>query len=73
MAAERGVAAVARRSLHWTRDVAAGSVVAATDLVALRPATGLSPARLRDVLGRRTAHPVEAGEPVVTGDLEGDE
>ena len=73
VAAERGVAAVARRSLHWTRDVAAGSVVAATDLVALRPATGLSPARLRDVLGRRTAHPVEAGEPVVTGDLEGDE
>ncbi len=72
VAAEVGVAAVARRSLHWTRDAAAGSVVGTADLVALRPATGLSPARLGDVVGRRTARAVTAGTPVRPDDLEAD-
>jgi sialic acid synthase SpsE len=71
-AAELGVAAVARRSLHWTRDAAAGAVVGEADLVALRPATGVSPARLRDIVDRRTARAVAAGTPVLADDLEAD-
>ncbi len=70
--AELRVARVARRSLHWTRDLALGEVVAEEDLVALRPATGLSPARLRDVVGRRTARAVRAGAAATAGDLEPD-
>lgn len=68
--AERAVAAVARRSLHWSRSVPAGEAVAVDDLVAVRPGTGLSPARAGDVVGRRTARAVDAGRLVVDDDLE---
>ena len=44
-AAEREIAAVARRSLHWTRDLPAGTIIEASHLAAQRPGTGLSPAR----------------------------
>jgi N-acetylneuraminate synthase/N,N'-diacetyllegionaminate synthase len=70
VAAERDVARVARRSLHWGRGLAAGTVVAAADLVALRPGTGLAPGRLGELVGRRTARPVEAGARVEPADLE---
>jgi len=67
--AERDVAAVARRSLHWTRDLAAGETVRDGDLVALRPASGLPPARLRDALGRAVARAVVAGTAATDDDL----
>jgi N,N'-diacetyllegionaminate synthase len=70
-AAEADVAAVARRSLHWIRSLEAGTVVGDDDLAALRPGTGLPPARRWDVVGRRTARPVRAGELVRDADIEG--
>lgn len=70
VAAERDVARVARRSLHWRRGLAAGAVVEAADLVALRPATGLAPGRLEDLVGRRTARAVAAGTRVEPADVE---
>lgn len=68
--AELAVAVVARRSLNWTRDIGAGEIIGGEDLVALRPTGGLSPARLRDVVGRRTARAVRAGTQAMGSDVE---
>ena len=71
VAAEAEIARVARRSLHWTRPLAGGTTVGVGDVAVLRPATGLAPDRLGDVIGRRTARPVTAGAAVDAADLEG--
>lgn len=68
--AERGVAAVARRSLHWRRALETGTRIDAEDLIALRPASGLAPGRWRELEGRRTARAVAPGSLVVAEDLE---
>lgn len=68
--AERAIAAVARRSLHWTRDLAAGTVVADRDLVALRPGTGPAPGRTGDLVGRAVRRSTKAGSMVDPDDLE---
>jgi N-acetylneuraminate synthase/N,N'-diacetyllegionaminate synthase len=67
-AAEREIAAVARRSLHWTRDLPAGTTIEAAHLTAQRPGTGLSPARASEFVGRVTNHHVKAGAMVQDGD-----
>lgn len=67
--AEEDVRRVARRSLFWARAVKAGAVIVRADLEALRPATGLSPARARDVVGKRAARDIEAGVMVQAGDV----
>jgi sialic acid synthase SpsE len=59
-----------RRSLCAARALEAGATLAPDDLVALRPATGLSPAHLPMVTGRRLARPVAHGEPIRSCDLE---
>jgi N,N'-diacetyllegionaminate synthase len=69
--AEHAVAAVARKSLHWRRSLPAGRSIGEDDLAAMRPGTGLSPARQRDVVGRRTARAVTAGEMVLPADADG--
>jgi N-acetylneuraminate synthase/N,N'-diacetyllegionaminate synthase len=69
--AERDVARVARRSLHWRRTLPAGHVVSADDLDILRPGTGLAPAQAVTVVGRRTGREVEAGALIETDDLLG--
>jgi N,N'-diacetyllegionaminate synthase len=67
-AAEREIAAVARRSLHWARDLAGGETIAEGDLLAQRPGIGISPARMHELVGRRTTHAVTAGTMVKDGD-----
>lgn len=69
-AGERVMAGVARKSLHWARALPAGSTVAATDLAAMRPGDGISPASLADLVGKRTARPVEAGHQAEPADVE---
>lgn len=69
--AELETAAVARKSLAWGRDLEAGAVVAEADLVALRPGSGLSPARRTDVVGHATARRVQAGTLVTSADVDG--
>lgn len=61
---EANVAAVARRSLHWAKSLLAGGTIGSTDLVALRPGTGISPRELDDLIGRRVVRSVRAGDPV---------
>jgi len=69
--AERAIAAVARRSLHWVGDLPAGAAVSEDDLIALRPGTGLSPGLGVTVVGRRTARSVSAGAKVEPADIDG--
>ncbi|MBQ7678510.1 MAG: N-acetylneuraminate synthase family protein [Butyrivibrio sp.] len=59
--AEKEYAQKMRRSLVATRDLAVGDVIAASDLTAKRPGTGLPPGRLKDVIGKTVASPVKAG------------
>jgi len=73
VAAELPIAAVARRSLHWARSLAAGATVAAADLAVLRPGTGLAPARAAELLGGRLARAVEAGAAVAKDDVVADD
>jgi N,N'-diacetyllegionaminate synthase len=72
VAAEREVASVARRSLHWAMDGEAGAIVNAMDVVALRPGTGIPPRELSSVVGRRLARPVAIGHAVQREDLSDD-
>ena len=59
---ERPNMAAARRSLHAAADLPAGHVIGERDLVALRPGSGVSPARLPALLGRALRAPVRGGE-----------
>jgi sialic acid synthase SpsE len=68
--AERPIAAVARRSLHWARAFPEGHIVIEEDLVALRPGSGISPARDAEIVGRRTRRSVRAEAIVAPDDVE---
>ena len=57
--------AVARKSLVAARDLPSGVTLAAADLAALRPGTGLSPALTGQVIGRRTRRRIRTGTPLV--------
>lgn len=59
---EAETAALVRRSWHAARDLAAGTVLAAEDLVLKRPADGLAPGACP--AGRRLAVALQADEPV---------
>ena len=66
---ETPIAAIGRRSLHWAHAMHEGDVVREEDLVALRPATGMSPERWREVVGGRLVRAVERHEQVSPGDV----
>jgi len=70
VAAERDVAAVARRSVHWAADLEAGTVVRDEHFSLLRPGTGIAPRELPALIGRRVARRVSAGAAVTRVDLE---
>ena len=61
-ASELANASVVRRSLHAARPLPAGHVLQESDLIALRPGTGLSPAIRDRLVGRRLRAGVESGE-----------
>jgi N-acetylneuraminate synthase/N,N'-diacetyllegionaminate synthase len=59
-AAESDVRRVARRSLHAARDIAVGEVISSDAVTALRPAGGLAPDLLDEVVGRRATRAITA-------------
>jgi N,N'-diacetyllegionaminate synthase len=67
---EEDTARVARRSLVVARPVQAGMVIAAADLDARRPAGGISPMRLDEVVGRRAARDLRPGALLQVEDVE---
>jgi N,N'-diacetyllegionaminate synthase len=69
-AVERENALLVRRSLAAADDLPAGIVLTAGMLTALRPGTGISPARLDDVVGRRLRRELAQGELLDPVDLE---
>ncbi len=70
-ATEADIARVARRSLHWRQAVSAGTVIELGHLEALRPGTGIEPARMDVLVGRRTTVDVRSGDLVRPTDVEG--
>lgn len=60
-ASELETARVARRSLVAAEDIAAGATVERKMVVLRRPGTGMSPAEISEVLGRRTQRAIAAG------------
>jgi N,N'-diacetyllegionaminate synthase len=67
---EKRTAIVARKSLHFSAALPAGSVLKQEHLVAMRPGTGLVPSRLRSFVGRRLTTSVPAGAMLEEGMVE---
>lgn len=44
---------ISRKSVHWRRALAVGSIVGQADLICLRPGTGVAPCMLPSLVGRR--------------------
>ena len=61
---EMPIRRVARKSLVAVRDLPAGATLGPSDVAILRPGTGLSPAALDRVLGRKTARAIPANTPL---------
>jgi N,N'-diacetyllegionaminate synthase len=61
---------VARRSLVTTRALSAGSILSSGDLDAMRPATGISPLEVDDVIGRAAVTDLPAGRLLQPEDLD---
>lgn len=53
-----------RRALYANRPIAPGEIIEPGMLHALRPATGISPEFMEDVIGKQALTPIEAGTPV---------
>ena len=60
---ERG-SLVFRRSLYVTEDVPSGGCFSRSNVRSIRPGNGLEPKHLQNVIGRRAARAVKAGEPL---------
>jgi sialic acid synthase SpsE len=67
--AERGNLDASRRALYATRDLKPGDTVQESDVIALRPATGLSPAAHARLVGSVLRRPIAAGEAFTHADL----
>jgi len=65
---ESETAALVRRSWHATRDLAAGILLAESDMVLKRPAAGLAPDSVP--IGRRLTRPVAKDQPITPQDLQ---
>jgi sialic acid synthase SpsE len=61
--------ALARRSVAVNRDVVAGAVLGAEDLILIRPGTGIEPKHLAGVVGKRLTRSVKAFAPLAWDDL----
>ena len=70
VAAEVDTRDVARRSLFARHDITPGHVIAKTDLMALRPGSGISPDQRGIILGHKARHAIAAGHMLTIGDLE---
>jgi len=58
-----------RRSVYAARPLPAGTVLQASDLKIVRPADGVPPHALDDLIGRRLGEAVDADEPIVPARL----
>ncbi len=54
--------AIARRSIHASKDLESGSILQSEDLIALRPGDGISPMDWDEIVGRELSRRVGVGE-----------
>lgn len=59
-----------RRSLYAVGDIAAGEVFTQTNIRSIRPAYGISPKHLPELLGKRASRDIPFGSPITAQDLE---
>lgn len=64
---ERGLAG--RRSLYAVRDIALGDKFTSENVRSIRPAHGLAPKHLDDLLGRAAKREIKFGDPITEADL----
>jgi N,N'-diacetyllegionaminate synthase len=69
MPSEIDTVSVARRSLVVTRDLEPGDAIAEADLTALRPADGISPQLIDQLLGSVVVRPVSEGSALAWEDV----
>ena len=68
---ERNTASVARRSVAAAQEIPAGTLIAETMLICRRPANGIAPRQLEQVVGRRARVTIAAGSVLQWEQLEG--
>lgn len=61
---------IARKSIHLNRALAQGDVIKESDLIMLRPGNGISPMKLRDILGKKINKDLSAGSILMIEDLQ---
>ena len=61
---------IARKSLHVKHDLNKGQVIQTTDLIPLRPASGISPMDIDCVVGKVLVEDIQAGSTLEWGQLE---
>jgi len=64
VAAERAIAAVARKSIVAKRAIAKGEVFTEYNLTTMRPGTGISPMRWDDVIGKKASRDFASAEQI---------
>jgi sialic acid synthase SpsE len=69
LAPEAANLAASRRSLYASRDLQAGEIVTADDVVVLRPAIGIDPRSAWQLLGQTLTRDVPSGSPFLDRDL----
>lgn len=67
--AEQKNISIARKSLHLTKNLSAGHVLTATDLLPKRPGNGISPMQIDAVIGKKLLRNVTADEQLLPGDF----
>lgn len=58
-----------QKSLTATRDIRAGEVITEEDILIRRPATGILPKRLQEVIGKTAARNIRADRPIKESDI----
>ena len=61
---------VARKSIHLSREISAGDFFSEENIIALRPADGISPMSWEDVIGKRARYHLNKGHQLQWTDIE---
>lgn len=60
---------IARKSIHLSRDISAGTVISESDMIPLRPGHGISPMEWDTILGKTTTRDIKKHEMLNWNDL----
>lgn len=69
MPSEQETVVIQRRGIYALRAIAKGEVIERSALEYLRPAVGLRPARMPEIVGKRAARTITAGAPLTADDI----